>query len=373
MKKIYLSILISTFILTSCDSTSQNTDIILKGKIGKFDAQMDLKKDGDFFNGLFTYETTNNKKIKLKGQLEGDKLRLSEFNNDNEITGLFIGDYINNDYRGEWNDVNGKNKVSFFFSKSKPSVKSNEKQGVAELKSKELLETYFKPYEYVTDSLGRYKIDNALFDIEFYKIENYKLDGKLYSIAIFGHHPLYKYENYYERGVGTSSNGNAKFSILKFVKNSNKWILLNQFDNLDIGHSTDGEVELAKIRQIENFTFLELKDVEFYGQGIHRYTEIFNTTNFESTFKTTSWNYKENIEEYIRSQNKNYYKDYVLSASDGASNNQDYNFIIRDNKLHLINEEKNAEYDENSKIWKNKENNIIYIFNEETLIFELNE
>lgn len=378
-------LLLLTFILTSCNSNSQNEDIILKGKLGEFDAQMSLKKDGDFFNGLFTYKTVNDKKIKLKGQIENDQLRISEFNAENKITGLFLGKYSESGYIGEWSDVNGKAKVPFLFRKSKTIVNSNEdkKQGVTELNSKELLETYFEAKEYITDSIASYKVGNELSAIEFHKLENYSLDDKQYSIAIFDHYPLYNYDELgFGRGVTTASIGDSKFSVIKFVKNDGKWILVNQFDNLDIGINNRGDIYLPQIKQIENFTFLELPDIVYNASGsFNRSTKIFNIKNFKEALEISAGGYQAgevDIDEFIEEMNIEKYnsKGEILGIEDPYSvslwstSKSKYKFTVQNEKLLCIVDYVYGGFDEKTKKFIKEESTTIFNYDENTLIFK---
>lgn len=380
-----ITILLLTLILTGCNSNSQNDNIILKGKLGEFDAQMALKKDGDFFNGLFTYETVNDKQIKLKGQIENNQLRISEFNAENEITGLFLGKYSESGYIGEWSDVNGKAKVPFLFRKSKTLLNSNEdkKQGVTELNSKELLETYFEAKEYITDSIARYKVGNELSAIEFHKLENYSLDDKQYSIAIFDHYPLYNYDELgFGRGITTASIGDSKFSVIKFVKNEGNWILVEQFDNLDIGTNIRGDIYLPQIKQIENFTFLELPDIVYYASGsFNRSTKIFNIKNFKESLEISAGGYQAgevDIDEFIEEMNIDKYnsKGEVLgieepySVSLWSTSKSKYRLNIQNDKLLCIVDFVSGHFDEIKKKFIKEETSTIYSYNENTLEFE---
>lgn len=381
--KITILILL-TLILTSCNSSSQNDDIILKGKLGKFDGQMTLKKDGDFFNGLFTYKTLNDKKIKLKGQIESNQLRLSEFNDKNEITGLFLGKYTDSVYVGEWSDVNGKTKVPFVFSESKTSINSSNDKAVSNLNGKELLEEYFKPFEFVTDSIAHYRVGDNLFDIEFLKLENYSLDQKQYSIAIFGHYPINDDD---ERALGTAFNGTSEYSAITFEKNGEGWNYVNQFDNLDIGYYHIYGEYLPKIIQIGNFSFLELEDLSDQPRSPPSKTiSYFNVKNFKKSLELSSSTEthgsatEQNVDDFIEetiNQAKNYKNLNELVAeingiASGATTditNIKYKFVIQNEKLICIVDSISIDFDEKMGKFLKVESTTIYTYDENSLEF----
>ncbi|WP_452231349.1 hypothetical protein [Lacinutrix sp. MEBiC02595] len=370
---ILLLLLLLMLILASCKSNSQNIDILLTGKIGEFDAQMSLEKDGDFFNGLFTYKNVNNKQIKLKGQIENDELRIYEFNNENEITGLFSGKYSESGYNGEWNDINGKVKVPFLFTKSKTLVSSKKvkKQEVTELKSKELLETYFEAKEYKTDSIATYITTEESYEIEFLKFENYNLESKQYSLAIFGNYPLYDElgDGDFQRGLNPYQIGDSAFSVIKFVKEGNNWVFVNMVEKFETGVTPLDH--LPKIKQIGNFTFLELNNITQI-QGIEYIsTKFVNIINFQESLNIFSIANQGidgiDVDEFIKEMN-NSYGDLEHTKSWSASNVMN-KFTIQNEKLLCIVDYISGKFDEKKNKFVKEEITKIYTYHEDNMKF----
>lgn len=378
MKYIYL--LLSLTIL-SCNSNSQSNDILLVGKIGKFDSEINLSKEGDFYKGYFTYLNLDKDKINLRGQIEGDKLRLTEFNDKNEVTGIFVGTFISNQFVGNWSDVNNKYKVHFNFSDKEKSINNtNLNLKGSTLKSKELIQTFFEPTKFITDSIARYKVDNNLFDVEFYKFEKYTLNGTKYKIAIFGHHPLHEFEGVYERGTTTASIGSAKFSVVVFKKNDDSWNVVKEFKDLDIGIDIRGHVYLPQIKQIENFTFLELPDVKFYVSGsMEKNTTLFNIENFTESLNISTSGYQfatGNVDYFLTEMSKNKYDkegriigdedSYVKNWSDSEYK---IKYNVQNNKLLCTVDRISGEFDEGKRKFVKIVTSTIYTYDEKTMKF----
>lgn len=377
--------LLLTLILTSCDSNSQNPDILLTGKIGEFDAQMTLRKDGDFYNGLFTYKTENNKQIKLKGQIENDLLRITEFNNENEITGLFLGKYSESEYNGEWSDVNGKTKIPFLFRKSKEliSLKEFNTKGVTKLKSKELLDTYFEAKEYKTDSIATFITNKESYEIEFHKFENYVLAGKQYSLAIFGNYPLYDYlgDGNLDRGMTTSTLGDSAFSVIKFVKKGDNWVFVNMVKKFDTGVTPLDH--LPKIKQIGDYTFLETNNIYKVKGAEDRSTKFFNILNFQESLiinsETNEDRYIErdgDLDELIKEINGSEYNSIGEPIDREGSyigslfiSNAMHRFTIHNKKLLCIVDYISVQFDKKKKELVQSEKTITYAYNKHTMKF----
>lgn len=278
---------------------------------------------------------------------------------------------------------NKENKIRGFYTDKSFSILSdtstlilNKKEEIETQNSltKNLLKEYFSISKYKSEKIA-YLSDNKYEVVEFHNIKKYIIENKEYSIIIFSLHNVYDKDKYTR-----ANEGDIKFSVIKLEKKNDNWEFLNRWDNLDIGYESFGKLFVPEIIDVKGFIFLELKNAQYWGQGLTKYSEIFNINNFKRSFITFSGNFDENIEEYIISQNKfvkeqieEYSDNYTPSASDGVSNNQEYSFITRDNKLILINREKYAEYDEKLKIWKKIEKDIIYIYNPETFLFERQE
>ncbi|WP_055445203.1 hypothetical protein [Lacinutrix himadriensis] len=358
-----IAILLLILILTSCNSNSQNTDIILTGKIGGFDAEISLKKEGDFFKGVFRYVTINKKQINLQGQIESNELRLSEFNDKNEITGFFNGNYKNDEYHGKWSGVNGEKQIPFHFSK-------NKELGVFELKSKELLRTYFEAKEYKTDSIATYITKDDAYEIEFHKFENYTLEGKQYSLAIFGNYPLYNYfgEGDFDRGMTTATIGDSAFSIIKFVKEGNNWVFVNIFKKFEGGVTLLDH--LPKIKQIGNFTFLELNSTHEAAGFQQKSTRLLNIINFQESLGIYSDANQAidgtDVDKFIKERNNE--ADYEFSKSWWASNVM-IKFTTQNEKLLCIADYIYGKFDEKKNKFVKEETTIIYTYNEDTMEF----
>ena len=364
--------LLLTLILTSCNSNSQNSDILLKGKIGEFDAQMTLKKDGDFYNGLFIYKNENNKQIKLKGQIENDLLRISEFNEENEITGLFLGKYSKSEYTGEWSDINGKTKVPFLFRNSEELVSSKEynQKGVFKLESKELLETYFEAMVFKTDSIATFITNKESYEIEFHKFENYSLEGKQYSLAIFGNYPLYDIfgDGNFDRGMTTSTLGDSAFSVIKFVREGNNWVFVNMVEKFETGVTPLDH--LPKIKQIGNFTFLETNNIYLVKGYEQKSTKFFNIINFQETLDISSnayqGNYYKDVDEFIKEMNsESFYDDLEMLSATTVMNK----FTKQNDKLICIVDYIFGKFDEKKNKFVKEEKTTIYTYNEDTMKF----
>jgi hypothetical protein len=214
-----------------------------------------------------------------------------------------------------------------------------------------------------------YLSDNEFEIVEFHYSKKYKVRDKEYNIVLFS-----------LQNISIENDDRCKFSVVKFIKKNNKWEYLNRWDNLEIGTKIGKTIVVPELINVDGYNFLELKDIAYWGQGYHKYSEIFNTNNFKRSFITYSDNFSENVEKDVIFMNKNlkdmrerYSDEHIPSATDGASNNQVYKIFTSQNQLFIINEKRYAEYDEKLKEWRKIEKNITYIFNPKTLLFEKKE
>lgn len=116
MKLKIIIILVIAFNTISCNKSQANNEILLKGKIGKYESLIYLNKTEDKYDGYFSY-VNKNEKIKVKGMMVANNLILNEYNNDekNSITGVFNGTFDGTIYKGIWTGPSNEEKVSFSF------------------------------------------------------------------------------------------------------------------------------------------------------------------------------------------------------------------------------------------------------------------
>ncbi len=112
MRKLLFATMLMAF---GCASQSEEL-IILEGNIdSKVNGRLELARSGDKITGTFE-NTDDQSKLELRGTINGEYLRLEEFAEKDELTGIFDGRYDGEEYSGDWISPNRKRKVPFFFS-----------------------------------------------------------------------------------------------------------------------------------------------------------------------------------------------------------------------------------------------------------------
>ncbi len=180
-------------IFTSCNN--QENDLSFKGNIGDYEARITLQNKGSKFKGEFTYINLDRPKIKLEGVLEGDKLRLSEFDDEGELTGIFNGKFDFETYKGQWFFPGKDKKVAFFFTKVQEKVpekitpkqtnKNTTDVTFENLEPQKLLKYFFKDASLIGSKQARYKKDRWDIEVEYLKTEYFEKNDQDYALVFF--------------------------------------------------------------------------------------------------------------------------------------------------------------------------------------------
>jgi len=103
------------FLLLYCKQESRQ--LTLEGTLNdKLSGKFIVKQQGEAVSGYFFFMNDENTKIKLRGILSGQNLRLEEFNGkQGEITGIFDGIFDGSMYEGYWTNPDNSINVSFSF------------------------------------------------------------------------------------------------------------------------------------------------------------------------------------------------------------------------------------------------------------------
>lgn len=115
MKIISIFISITFLAITACGDSSNKEEVTLTGTIDtKVNGIIQISFKGNKVKGVFKNQDTG-EKIDLRGTYYQEKLRIEEFAKKDQLTGVFDGNYKEDQYRGSWISPDGKIKTPFIF------------------------------------------------------------------------------------------------------------------------------------------------------------------------------------------------------------------------------------------------------------------
>lgn len=118
---------LTLIILLSLISCSKNKTANYIGNIdNKVNGEIRISNIDNNIEGSF-HNLDNNSEIKLKGKIIKNKLSLSEYANDNVISGYFEGVIRNNTYKGSWFNTDKTIEVPFNFKLKNPEFNKKKK------------------------------------------------------------------------------------------------------------------------------------------------------------------------------------------------------------------------------------------------------
>lgn len=345
----------SNLIFTSCSNPENH--IKLKGTIAEYEAQITLQNNGSKFKGEFTYLNLDRPKIKLEGVLEGNELRLSEFDKEGELTGIFNGKFDFETYQGNWFFPGEEKKVPFLFETFKRDEKKEaaQKQSVKtkffkQIEPKELIEFFFEPQSVVKSTIAQYEKEGNEFEVEYIKTEY--LEGKKGSFALifFGNYETY---NGYRQDCHACS---GFVSIARLKKQKEGWSLVDFVENCECVYGSWGEIHIPKLKVIEGYYFIE-SEGGYLAQGY--YSSIWSLINTETYEVALS---------------------VITSESNGGAVGEDSNELFSygtkieyrkiKGKLAVILKKEGTMQDKKTNKVVDVTGEEIYIYNEKKLIFE---
>lgn len=271
----------------SCNTDNKYQPMELIGKIGKFNAKILLNSNGDKYRGNFVYTDLEKPEIKLEGVKEGEILILREFNENNDLKGIFEGNFKNGDYEGYWRSPENGEKVSFSFSTNKSTpepkreIESNPNQrNLTSLNPKELIKIHFSPFKFGDSKSAFYRKENETFEVNYEKIEKYKVGNNEYALVFFS---SYEFDENYGRNESHAASGIV--SIAKYREKSGKWELIKFKDECECGYGDWGNVNLPKLKKYGDYHFLISESGSLHQGFYQSYFSICNTDDFNASAK----------------------------------------------------------------------------------------
>ncbi len=296
-----LSYLISamTLLLASCH-TEQAVPLHFVGKIGeKYTAEILLEKTGDELAGQFKYIDLNKEPINLRGNQEFETIRLEEFDNQGDVSGVFIGRLRGTAYKGLWKDPVSGISAPFNFkltsdltplekeveelnpkqeeiTKTIVTPKPEKKQEFEELNGEFLLKELFgfQEVENKNTAFSKARDNKTTFDT----LLQYNQYGKEYALAYFSNYELG--ENDEPMDCHSCS---GYVSIAKFFKQENTWLLEKFSKNCNCGEGSNGATNppTRLVSFNDDYLFLQSKAHDI-GQGITAGSlNLFNIKDFK--------------------------------------------------------------------------------------------
>ncbi len=112
----------SSFEDDSDGATESNGTVNLKGAIDKYPITMQLAFDGNVINGTYFYNSQGaNALLHIVGIKDGNKLDLTETNEQGQPTGHFVGVFDDDEFKGQFVNYKGE-KMNFIVSKNGTSI-----------------------------------------------------------------------------------------------------------------------------------------------------------------------------------------------------------------------------------------------------------
>ncbi len=294
MKEIiyFLFIIISSIAFQSCNSDNKNQEtqpIELIGELGKLNAKILLYKNGDKYWGDFLYTGLEKPEIKLEGVKEGEKLILREFNENNDLKGVFEGYFKNGNFKGYWRNPGNERKVSFSFSANandftlepQREIESNSnKHNLASLNPKELIKIHFNPFKFVDSKSAFYRNSKGTFEVNYEKIEKYKIEKIEYAIVFFSN---YEHDENYGRNESHAASGVV--SVAKYKERNGKWELMKFKHECECGYGDWGNINLPKLKKYGDYYFIVSESGSLHQGFSQSYFSVCNTDDFNASAK----------------------------------------------------------------------------------------
>jgi hypothetical protein len=148
--------------------------LTLAGDIDKkVNGILHLTRSGDKITGTFE-NTDNHTHLELRGTIKGEYLRLEEFAEKDQLTGIFDGKFDGVEYSGEWISPNRKESVPFFFSNRESSSTEENAMTMKETGAAEAIVNQYSKWakgmnqtEYCTPTKCQQTLENSRKELEF--------------------------------------------------------------------------------------------------------------------------------------------------------------------------------------------------------------
>ena len=289
-----------TVLLVGC-SRVETEPLHFIGKIGgKYMAEITLEKTGDQLAGQFKYIDLKKEPLNLKGSVSHETLRLEEYDEKDNISGIFEGRLRGNAYLGKWKDPISGITVPFNFElttdgippekttsrkstattvaadRSTTKAASPKSQTFETLEGGELLKKlfYFDHVEPGNFALSQDKTNKTTFDT----LLQFKHNNKEHALAYFSNYELDE-----EGEISLCHLCSGFVSIAKFVKEKDQWLLEDFTKNCECGESSNGSTNPpTKLVSFNNeYTFLQSRGHDT-GQGINNgWLNLYNIDDFK--------------------------------------------------------------------------------------------
>ncbi len=181
MKKIFLTALVSLFLTSQVNAEGNNYNWQYRqysGKIDnkyKIDMTIVLSDEPTLLKGYYSYNNSR-KILELKGYNENDTITFDEYDEKDRKTGVFVGTFVGDTFKGNWSKPDLIKKIPFIVTRN-----YNNKTLVKDLKTKKsLIGVNNLSLQWVSwDTFGDLKIeekDNKLIATGSQRFNSEKLD-----------------------------------------------------------------------------------------------------------------------------------------------------------------------------------------------------
>jgi hypothetical protein len=254
------SVLLVLITFTKCTNEFPSR-IVLEGKIGNHKAEISLIQKGAKFEGEFNYIDIIKPIINLDGILNDTELILHEFDDRDNLSGIFQGEFDFKSYKGYWLPPNKKQKIKFEFGEKKDSKGRAKEEKFFKLEPKELISYFFKVDSFLDEKKANYQEKDGWYIVEFNEIKY--LDDKKQALVFFS--------NYYTDGNGNIEECHACagfVSIGRFERKGNLWEIISFTKDCHCGSASWGQTNIPILEKVGETYFL-LGSSGYVGQGYY--------------------------------------------------------------------------------------------------------
>ena len=288
MSKLFFILLVLGIQLNSCENQigtgkkSSSEDMqVLNGTIGNLDCILRLKSVDGMYTGVLDYVESEYDDVDVEGYLKNSRLILNEFDLESDISGSFTGKYDKLTYVGKWKSPANSKSVNFAFSIENTNLRSNKEVRddfySLRLGPKQLITEHFSPFKFKNDSVGYFKDDTQINEVEFRKIIEYTDNAQDLILVLFA---IYKVNDEFEREAHHAASGSI--AVAKYVQINNNIKLLQFSDDCECGYGDWGEINLPELEKYGSHYFLVNESISVHQGIVESFFFMCNTINFRS-------------------------------------------------------------------------------------------